>query len=287
MFDRSQGLIIFAFLLANFLGIVAAMQLISTGNVQETPLASEEPKSSLNLFLGILAVTAVMLILYKINARFLIKLWYFLAIFITNVFFFSTFGNLSVSILSSVILLALFIGLKNWAIQNIVKIFSFSGAGAFLGSAFGFLPSLILLALISAYDAIAVNFTKHMTSLAKKTLKEDVFMGLVFPRNGFGKKGELDLRNMKESEGLGGKNIGIKAIGGGDIVIPMIFSIAVMKEFGIIASILALFGASTALIILMKKSRGSKFYPGMPFLSIGLSSGFLLFFFLKSFFSLI
>jgi len=260
------------FVISNFLGILVALQFLTTEIVEKPAVANETPLSGVYFFGMLMIATGIMLLLYKLKANFLIKVWFFIALFSTQFIFFSAFFNLIFAIAISVVLSVIRIFSKNLALRNLIYIFSFSGAGAFFGALMGLIPSLILIIFLSIYDIVAVNFTKHMISLAKAGYNTDTLMGFVYPKKSFKEKSKNKKAEKKE-KGKIGEDMGL--IGGGDIIVPMIFSIALLKVFGLFASISSIIFSALFLSILMIKMREGKVYPAIPAVCSGALVGFL------------
>jgi len=61
----------------------------------------------------------------------------------------------------------------------------------------------------------------------------------------------------------------VAILGGGDIIFPMILAGIVLNSFGIIPALIVIAGATSALGYLFYTSEKGKFYPAMPFISVG------------------
>lgn len=263
------------FIIANLLGLLAASELISAGTITQTAILNEQASSAFYFFLMVLIAAGVMLLLYKLKADLFIKGWFAFALFFTTMLFFSAFIPDLIAILVSISLIALNRKFGSWELNNLIQIFAFAGAGAFFGTMVGFLPALIILGLISIYDIVAVFFTEHMVSLAKSGISSGTFMGFMYPKGG--KDIELDHEKIKEMEDSKVKSkVGV--LGGGDVIIPMIFAISLLKTFGVLASSLSIFTAAIFLYLLLTKAQEGKFYPAMPFVSAGSLLGFSLYY---------
>jgi presenilin-like A22 family membrane protease len=112
----------------------------------------------------------------------------------------------------------------------------------------------VLLTLISIYDAIAVWKTKHMIKLVKFQAKAKLFAGLLIPYD-------------KKKTAI---------LGGGDIGFTLLFSGVVLTKMGFLSAIIVSLTTSIALFLLFIFSKKRKFYPAMPFLSIGCFIGLLI-----------
>lgn len=85
-------------------------------------------------------------------------------------------------------------------------------------------------------------------------------------------------KNLKklENESEETQNINNAILGGGDIGFPLIFSGVIMKYVGFTRVLVIPLVVSFALLALLIYSRKGKFYPAMPFLSVGCVLGYLL-----------
>ena len=111
----------------------------------------------------------------------------------------------------------------------------------------------ILLILISIYDMIAVWKTKHMVKLAKFQTKMKVFAGLLVP---YGKK--------------------MAILGGGDIGFTLLFAGVVLLSTGWIDALIIVLSVSIALGLLLFLSKKDRFYPAMPYLTVGCFIGYFI-----------
>jgi len=83
----------------------------------------------------------------------------------------------------------------------------------------------------------------------------------------------------QKKEELKNKVVRVKAriavLGGGDIGFPLIFAGVVLKEWGLLPSLIIPIFALIALAGLFYFSKEKKFYPAMPFISAGCFVGLL------------
>lgn len=113
-----------------------------------------------------------------------------------------------------------------------------------------------------------------MIKLAKFQISSKVFAGLSIPYSDEKKK----KRNSKETKRK------IAVLGGGDLGFPLLFAGVVMIQLmtlhdmttGLLLSFIIPLTTSMALLTLMIKGSPNKFYPAMPFLSIGCFAGFFI-----------
>jgi len=246
------GILIALFLLAQFVGLIVAQHYF---DVEVLPLGFERPEvnvgfSFLSLFIFIISATILILVLLKFKMFRLWKFWFLISIFYClTVSFGALFSEIT----------AIFLGLgfalwrilkPNVIIHNFTEVFLYGALAAIFSPILNIYSIVILLLLISVYDYIAVCKTKHMIKMAESQSKAKVFAGLLVPY---------------------GKNVAI--LGGGDIGFPLLFSGVVMIHFGLglfswqlylvpLFSAIALFG-------LFYFGNPKKYYPAMPFVTLG------------------
>lgn len=258
--DEYLSPIVVLYLFSHLLGLTAALTLYNTQVAQGTAVVNSSPMSGLYLFGIILAATVLMLLLYRYSLGFILKGWFYLAIFFTLLIFFATFLPPGAALGAAV---AGFIVRKLtpdiWT-RNLVDAMSYAGVGAFFGTMIGVVPAGIFLLLVALYDLFAVNVSEHMVDLVEQGMDTDTFMGLMYPKEGnavpAGDVSDVDQEDLEQVQ------VGI--VGGGDVVIPMIFAVSLMKQFSPIASSFASIGAGLGLAILLKKAREGTYYPAIP-----------------------
>lgn len=269
---RPAQLLVALFLLANLLGLLAASNLQGTAAVQQAAAQHEGAESGVVFFLMIGAATALMLVLYRFNAELLIRLWMVLALVTTTFLFFGSFFDLvTTTLMTGLVFLGRYRA-QSFAATNLYTVFPFAGAGALFGSILGFAPAVLLLVLLSAYDWFSVNISQHMVSLAKSGIASDTFMGFSYPKQ------DVDMEDMEPvpADEADGETVQVGMLGGGDIVIPMLFAVAALRDFGPVPALLSVLGAAVLLHLLLTKSREGQFYPAIPAVASGAVAGFLL-----------
>ena len=182
--------------------------------------------------------------------------------FIGAIVFFSSF----LSSLAPLILVALitFWWIKKPTIlnHNLLMIFSLAGIGANLGLTLKPRAVIFILIALSIYDFIAVYKTKHMVKIAKEMVESGTFFGLISPFNLFD-----FLTSTKE---VATKKEKFLILGGGDVALPLLFSVS-MLEFGISKSFLvalfSLFGLIANFLVFIKQKE-RKPIPALPLISL-------------------
>jgi len=287
-------LIVALFLIAQLVGLATVNRHIQVfEDVQTGAITIEHPdtllgppaevkyKSASFLLIALLVLigTGLLLLLIRYRVYRLWKLWFFIAVWATMAVAFGVYINW---IIASVLAFAL--GL--WKIYRPnVYIFNFTEVFVYTGIAILILPILDLFAafgllvLISIYDMYAVWKSKHMIKMARFQTKTKVFAGILIPYSISPKAAPL--KDGKKAKAKARSAI----LGGGDIAFPLIFSAVVMeylitsrgleKSLALgLTGLISLF-AAISLLILLAKAEDQKFYPAMPFLSIGCFIGYI------------
>jgi len=272
-------ILVLLFFLAQTIGLVIVDKYIdkekSTKEVtvyKSLPYEIERPDinpalSYIYIIIAVLVGTGILLLLIRFRKNTLWKLWFFLSVWLVLGIALSAFINQKLSIILALFLAAYKVLRPSLIIQNLTELLIYGGLAAIFVPILNLLSIFILLILISIYDMYAVWHSKHMIKLAKFQTKSKVFAGLFVP---YKLKG---IEPIKAKQVKVGK-IRTAILGGGDIAFPLLFSGVVMKSFGFLQTLIIPVIVSVALLLLFLKSEKGKFYPAMPFLTIGCFIGF-------------
>ncbi|MBI5797323.1 hypothetical protein HZA98_00280 [Candidatus Woesearchaeota archaeon] len=246
------GFLMVLFLLTQVIGLVVTTHYFS---VSELPLHVERPvispgTSYLYVFVVLLAATAIALLLLRFRLFLLWRFWFLLSIFFTLVISLSVFVSEYAALALALILALWRIFKPNPFVHNFSELFIYGALAAIFVPLFTLLSISILLLLISGYDYIAVRKTTHMVKMAKSQGEAKVFAGLLIPYK---------------------KNVAL--LGGGDMGFPLMFAGVVMVHFGLglldWRTYIVPVSAGLLLLALFVKGEKKKFYPAMPYLSLG------------------
>lgn len=248
--------------------------------------------SIIYIAVGIAIGTIILLIMARKNTKNLWRFWFFIA------------SAMAISVAVGVLLkpelafVAWIIGLglsawkvyyPNFYIQNLSEILMYAGIAILFVPILDITTMAILLFLISFYDMYAVWKSKHMVKMARFTTDANVFPGLIIPYKKENGKTKIISKKFKSHKEHEEKKTGKKAqgktgiLGGGDVVFPMLFAGTVMMDlitkgyttqvaFGYSLSIVIF--SAIALFSLFYYSKKDKFYPAMPFVSVGCFIGY-------------
>ena len=222
------------------------------------PYDLERPKIESNtsyiaIGFSILLATLLALLLIKLEARILWKAWFFLSVWFTLSIALNAFILQSVAVLLGLALAYLKAFKPNVIMHNLTELFIYGGLAVIFVPILNLTSIFVLLILISIYDMYAVWKSKHMIKMAEFQTKLKLFAGLLIPY---------------------GKNK-TAILGGGDLGFPLLFTGVMYKSIGL-ESLLIILTTTISLFILLYKSEKNKYYPAMPFISIGCLLGYLL-----------
>jgi len=234
------------FVISQFIGLFV----VNYYNINDLPYGIERPEidknfSFLPIFLILLFGTLLALLIIKFKIKLLWRLWFFVSVFVTLAISFSVFMNHGVAWILGAVLGLWKVLRRNVFVHNFTELFIYGALAAIFAPLFSVLSIFILLVLISIYDYVAVNKTKHMVKLAEYQSNLKLFAGFFVP--------------YKNDNAV---------LGGGDIAFSLIFSGVIFIEYGLIALIVPLF-TSLSLLFLFVKAEKKKFYPAMPVITLG------------------
>ena len=238
------------------------------------PEVQQKTLSFIPLTIAILVGTVILLLLIRFRMRRFWKLWFLLAVWMSMAITIGVYINLKIA-LAVALLLALFKVFKsNPILHNLTEILVYTGIAIIILPFLDLISASSLLVLISIYDMYAVWKSKHMIKMAKFQTASKLFAGFMI---GYKKEKKGKTVIAQAPKTYKGKTR-IAILGGGDIAFPLIFS-AVVIEYLILhditkmqaffQSLIISLASGAALLFLFIKGQKDKFYPAMPFISIG------------------
>lgn len=251
---RITILLISLFLLAQVIGLIV----IKSYEAKKLPYGIEPPKiepqtSFLQIIGYILIATIVLFLLMRLKWNRVYKIWFLLGVWLCLLLAFSSFLKEGIALGIALILAVWRVYKPNVIVHNFTEIFIYGGLAAMFVPILNIFSISILLILISIYDMIAVWKTKHMIKLAKFQTKQRIFAGFLIP---YKKK--------------------IAILGGGDVGLPLLFAGTILRTYDIFNALIIVLFSALALFILLIKGKEKRFYPAMPFISIGCFIGLLM-----------
>jgi presenilin-like A22 family membrane protease len=278
------------FIIVDFLAFFIVGPFEAAGTV-----AFENPSDPFNVvyfFSIVLISTGVILLIIKFWKKQVLKIIYLGAstIIIAIVFYPlvlivlpSSLLSWAISILGASILLVVLIKKPEWYVINAIATFIAVGTIAMIGISLRVSITILLLAVMAIYDAIAVYKTKHMIDLADSFIDLKLPVMFIIP-----KKRNYSL--IKETKSLKEKlkdkeERQAYLLGVGDVVFPGLLAVSAFHTLatnGLIMAIAVLIGTLFGYLLLMTLVIKGKPQPGLPLLNSGaiigyLIAGFLLF----------
>jgi presenilin-like A22 family membrane protease len=283
------------FILSQLIGLLTISQYIDikstaeSGNTQINedlyliqPPGTDDNFSFIYITIGIIIGTILLLLIIKYSKHLLWKAWFFVAVLLAltialNPYIIWLFAKIGLQV-SFINIITLFVALSlayfkvfkfNPIIHNITELLVYAGIASLIVPILTLSSIVILLIIISVYDIYAVWKSKHMVKLAKFQTKTNNFAGLLIPKQ----------KIKKAPKGIKGKEVKVKSaiLGGGDITFPLLFNGVYLKYSGdILGSLIIVATCTLTLAGLFYLSKKNKFYPAMPFLSMGCLLGFII-----------
>ncbi len=258
-------MIVSLFLLSQLIGLFVVNNYLS----EDLPYNLERPDfnvqtSFLPIAFMIIVVTLLAILLIKLRATNLWRIWFFLGISIALLISFNVFLPSYLALILAVVISFMKIFKPNFWIHNLGELFIYGGLAALFVPILSVFSIFILLVIISLYDMIAVWKTKHMIKIAKFQARMKLFAGLLIPYK------DVRKENRKKRT-----VIRTAILGGGDVGFPLLFAGVMLKEYSIMNSLIVVVFSSLSLFLLLYFAKKNKFYPAMPFLSAGCFIGYL------------
>ncbi|MBI4020031.1 MAG: hypothetical protein HY367_01755 [Candidatus Aenigmarchaeota archaeon] len=296
-------LLVLMFLVAQVVGLLIVNQDIrqvvqETGETQvvhgETvigPRPDVEPESPDTLILILSSVLIGTGLIFLIMRAGVVKVWkglFFWAVFMTISVALGVFIEPLFAFLIALVAAIWKVWKPNRVIHNLTEMFMYAGLAVIFVPILSIFWMVILLLVISAYDAFAVWKSGHMVSLARFQMESKVFAGFSVSYSSkevrIPKQARTKPKTRKGTPPEGEVRQAI--LGGGDIAFPLLFAGVVMewlinaaqltKEMAFLKALIIPLFVSIALLFLLVKSEKGKFYPAMPFLTVGCLAGLAL-----------
>src|SRR3989338_5820261 len=238
------------------------------------PEIEQKNLSWITLSIAIFVGTVILLLLIRFRLRRFWKLWFLVAVWMSMAITLGVYIHLKIA-LAFALLLALFKVFKpNPILHNLTEILVYTGIVIIILPFLNLASASALLFIISLYDMYAVWKSKHMIKMAKFQTASKLFAGFMI---GYKKEKTGKTVIAKAPKAYRGKTR-IAILGGGDIAFPLIFSAVVIeylimrdmaKMTAFLQSLIISLTSGLALLFLFIKGQKDKFYPAMPFISIG------------------
>lgn len=261
----------FLFALNMALGILAGLRLKEIFEIQKI---FPQPISVIELILYFVLATAfLLLVIYFFKRRkakgVFFKIIFALTLGLGNFYFFGLWLP-GIIVIPLIIVLIIFLFKKtSLLLHNAALLFAAAGIGAGLGMQLTPLAVVLLLAIFSVYDFIAVYKTKHMVKMAEVMLEHRAILGIVVPQK------ISDFRAQLKEVEPGGRFL---VLGAGDIVFPLILVVSVLPFSvvdSLVVAIFSLIGLLAGFLIFISKKERTPM-PALPPIALFSVIGYLL-----------
>jgi len=247
-----------------------------------------------NLLFAFVFAILLFFILTKMKAEKFLRAWFFLVTILALGITFNAlylklgiFSNISIIALITAFVLAFFkVYKRNLVVHNLTELLIYPGIAAVFVPILNVLGIIILLLIISLYDIWAVWQSQFMQKLANYQINNlKFFTGFFIPYADKKTKKKIKLlkqkyKNEKQLEKQFKKSklrINLAILGGGDVIFPIITAGVFLKVYGsMVPALIITTSATLALIFLFVLAKKGKFYPAMPFLTIGMYLGMII-----------
>ena len=280
---KITAILLLMFIVTQFIGIYVVNHYTSGQEElpygMETPVVEQESEfvTSLlpSIIIAFIIAISIMFLLMKFRSEIILKVWFFIvvtiALGITINAFAPNYKYASLIILAIALPLAFMkIFRRNFVVHNLTELLVYPGIAAVFVPILNILTMVILLLLISGYDMWAVWHSGIMQKMARYQMnKLQIFAGFFIPYAS--KRVKEKIKNMKKSDLKKGKiKINLAILGGGDVIFPIITAGVVMARLGLGPALMVTLGATLGLGYLFFAAEKKKFYPAMPFITIGI-----------------
>ncbi len=255
--------VLLMFTVTQLLGLYAGVYILEDAKanpIVQDYLSVEHGVSSLPLFIVyILLGAAIFLLLMKLHLEFLLSLLEMVVISVTSsILFYSLIhpflpDTLAAMAISALLGIALAVA-KHFIhlLKNLAAVLSSAGAGAVFGFTFSFVASLIFFGIMAIYDYIAVFRTKHMVSMAKEIIRQDMsFTITAKERLPSGRETRLDL-------------------GTGDLALPVMVEVSAYQIHPYLSFVTMLGAIAGVAFVLIYAWKHKVFLPAIPAILFGI-----------------
>lgn len=308
---KETAILIILFIIAQLVGLTIIQAYVDTeksvpGKTEYKQIPGiERPqveKQTSYIYVIIAVLIGSLMFIFTSKFARLWKVWYLIAITLTLGIALVPLFNSGWAFLVGLALAIWKIFRRNIFIHNLTELMVYGGLAALFVPLFNLFSVSILLLVISVYDIIAVNYTKHMISMAKTMSVQNIFPGFkinysrvsgksyssadsgeerISKNKNLKKQARGTLEEIRVEKGKVGKTIhydgdsvqeskgSIAILGGGDVAFPLFFSGVIMESYGFPKATIVTLFSTIALAILFYLSKKGKFYPAMPAITAG------------------
>ena len=296
--NKITAILIIMFLLTQFIGLFV-IHTYSNGLLlpygMEPPTEVSEDVSIFSILFAFIIAITFFFLLTKIKAEKFIRLWFLvvtvLALALTLNAILNSFGMTTYAAITALIIAIPFAYYKIFKrdiyVHNISELLIYPGIAAIFVPLLGVMGIIVLLLIISLYDIWAVWQSKIMQKMAKYQINNlKIFSGFFIPYTNkkerkkikqikakYKEKGEKELEKQFKKQKV---KVSLAILGGGDVIFPIIAAGVFYTFYGALLPALVIsFSATIALAFLFVLANKGKFYPAMPFITIGIYLGMM------------
>jgi presenilin-like A22 family membrane protease len=248
-----------------FLGIFVATKLMLN-----RPELLAVPEISLATFGTIFLVSVVFILLAMrfIKHKHGFKLLFVFLIVVGSKTVFSAFVSDMTANILALLVVALWVGLPYVFMHNAVLLLAVSGISTELGFSVSFSTILLLLAILSIYDVLAVYQTKHMVKMFTGLMDRGLLLSIVVPfknKDWFAKTDTVRPRK------------GFLLLGTGDLAFPLIFAVTALSislKASLFIALGSIVGAALVFYLLTHQTQ-RRAIPALPPIALCSILGFL------------
>lgn len=278
------------FLIAQFIGLYVIDHYSVEGNTLPYGMEPPEAQNSSDFYtsffpsiiIAFIFAVVLLILLTKFNLGFVLKLWFFVVVLIAlGIFLTSFFPDQNQKYIPYILLIfalpfaAIKVYKRNFLIHNATELVIYPSIAAVFVPLLNFWTIIILLILISLYDMWAVWKSGIMQKMAKYQMNElKIFSGFFIPY--ISQKVRMELKKLSPSK-LKNKKIkaNVAILGGGDVIFPIITAGVMLVQYDLLHALFVIIGAALGLSYLLFFAEKKKFYPAMPFITIGILLGMI------------
>ncbi|MDP4039596.1 MAG: presenilin family intramembrane aspartyl protease [Candidatus Pacearchaeota archaeon] len=246
----------------------------------EPPQEIQPQTSAISIIIALFIAVTLMLLLMKLKAEIFLRIWFLIVVILgiglaLNAFLIKIPNSALIALIIAIPLGLIKIFQRNIIVHNLTEMLIYPGIASVFIPILNIWSVVVLLIIISLYDMYAVWKAGFMQKMAKYQIEKlKIFSGFFIPY--INKKDRLLLKNArqktadKKTKNKGKKvKVNLAILGGGDVVFPILLAGVVLRTLGIFPAIIISIGATLSLAFLFYKSEKGKFYPAMPFISVG------------------
>ena len=293
---KITAILITMFLVTQLIGLFVVASYINGIDLpygMEPPADVNQDTSVVSIVIAFIIAISLFILLTKIKAEAFIRLWFFVVTIIAlglslNVILLKLTLTFYVSIMAIVIAFPLAyykIYKRQLFIHNQTELLIYPGIAAVFIPLLNVMGITVLLLVISFYDIWAVWQSEFMQKMAKYQIENlKFFTGFFVPYAD--KKQKQKIKELKEKYGGNEKvlesefkkariKVNLAILGGGDIIFPIITAGIFYRTAGLLPALIITVSATLALLFLFVLARKGKFYPAMPFLTMGMYLGMI------------